>query len=94
MSDLSTKQIQMYALQELHMDSWSGNELGNVIYFAIKAQADAYAAEYHRQFYNKDHTPEYYKTYTTKGLVWVEEALLTLKEDSCGMYCILKLKEK
>ena len=94
MSDLSTKQIQMYAIQELHMDSWSGNELGNILYFANQTQADAYAAKYSKTYNNKDHTPMYYKTYTAKGLVWVEEALLELKESDCGLYCILKRKEK
>lgn len=90
MSDLRTKQIQMYALQELHMDSWSGNELGKVIYFANKDQADAYAAKYHKLYNNKASAPEYYMTYSTKGLVWVEENLLELKESDCGLYCELK----
>lgn len=87
---MTTKQIAMYAIQELHCDSWSGNELGNIFYFATKKQADDYKVKYCTKYNNKSHAPEYYKTFTTKGEVWVQEDLLTLQEDDCGMYCLLQ----
>lgn len=83
------EQVKMYALRILYMDSWSGPEYGDTLYFRTEEEARQYCSAYNKRYNTAARAPECYTTHEGEGYVWVEMAKLELKVTELGIYCTL-----
>lgn len=71
-------EVLMYPVQKVHMDSWSGNELGAVMLFFSQADASKYVGWYNRTYNTLPSAPSEYTTHQSMERQFVPIELMTL----------------